>query len=44
MGETDEADRETVVIVKRGGGGLVAAAAVVIALVAILHYLDLLPF
>ena len=43
-GREGGADRETVIVERSGGGGIIAAVALVIAAVAVLHYLDLLPF
>jgi hypothetical protein len=38
------ADRDTVIVERGIGGGLIAVIALLIALIAILYYLDLLPF
>ena len=40
----EDIERETVVVERGIGGGIVAAVALVIAAIAVLHYLDLLPF
>ena len=39
-----DVERETVVIERGSSGGIVATVALVIALIAVLHYFDLLPF
>jgi hypothetical protein len=36
-------ERDTVIVERSAGGGLIAAIALVIAVLALLHYFDLLP-